>query len=105
MPLTWGLVPPTQAQVGRTPHKPALPATQPRAPPAMPKGPPGWGSPEQWGLMANEPQPPKGPDLRHPTPSEETQMPYLLRQLTGDLGKRANRYTDIELVRIARPPA
>ena len=26
--------PPTQTQVGRTPHKPALPATQPRAPPA-----------------------------------------------------------------------
>ena len=25
---------PTQTQVGRTPHKPALPATQPRAPPA-----------------------------------------------------------------------
>ena len=26
--------PPTQTQVGRTPHKPALPTTQPRAPPA-----------------------------------------------------------------------
>ena len=31
---TWGLVPPTQTRVGRTPHKPALLATQPRAPPA-----------------------------------------------------------------------
>ena len=31
---TWGLVPPTQTRVGRTPHKPALPATQLRAPPA-----------------------------------------------------------------------
>ena len=29
-----GLVPQTQTQVGRTPHKPALPTTQPRAPPA-----------------------------------------------------------------------
>ena len=32
----WGLVPTTQSHVGGTPHKPALPATQPRAPPATP---------------------------------------------------------------------
>ena len=32
----WGLTPTTQTQVGGTPHKPALPATQPRAPPATP---------------------------------------------------------------------
>ena len=32
----WGLVPLTQTQVGGTPHKPALPATLPRAPPATP---------------------------------------------------------------------
>ena len=34
VPRSQGLVPPTQTQVGRTPHKPALPTTQPRAPPA-----------------------------------------------------------------------
>ena len=32
----WGLTPTTQTQVGGTPHKPALPATQPRAPLATP---------------------------------------------------------------------
>ena len=32
----WGLTPTTQTQVGGTPHKPALPATQPRAPPTTP---------------------------------------------------------------------
>ena len=32
----WGLTPTTQTQVGGTPHKPALTATQPRAPPATP---------------------------------------------------------------------
>ena len=32
----WGLKPTTQTQVGGTPHKPALLATQPRAPPAIP---------------------------------------------------------------------
>ena len=35
-PRIWGLVPTTQTQVGGTPHKPALPATQPRAPPTTP---------------------------------------------------------------------
>ena len=34
VPRSQGLVPPTQTQVGRTPHKPALPTTPPRAPPA-----------------------------------------------------------------------
>ena len=34
VPRSQGLVPPTQTQVGRTPHKPALPTTQPRALPA-----------------------------------------------------------------------
>ena len=32
----WGLKPTTQTQVGGTPHKPALPATQPLVPPATP---------------------------------------------------------------------
>ena len=32
----WGLTPTTQTQVGGTPHKPVLPAIQPRAPPATP---------------------------------------------------------------------
>ena len=34
VPRSQGMVPPTQTQVGRTPHNPALPTTQPRAPPA-----------------------------------------------------------------------
>ena len=50
--------PPTQTQVGRTPHKPSLPATQPRAPPAKPKDLRD-DSPEQWGLVAKERQPPR----------------------------------------------
>ena len=41
LPAPWLLGNPTQ--VGRTPHKPALPTTQPRAPPARhAEGPPGW---------------------------------------------------------------
>ena len=32
----WGLKPTTQTKVGGTPHKPAQPATQPRAPPTTP---------------------------------------------------------------------
>ena len=34
---TWGLALPTLTQVARTPQKPALPATQPRAPPTLPE--------------------------------------------------------------------
>ena len=30
----------------------------------------GLDNPNQWGLMATQPQPPKGPDLRHPTPAK-----------------------------------
>ena len=110
VPSSQGLVPPTQTQVGRTRYKPALPTTQPRAPPAMPKnlrvgtarsnGGGGGGSRGQ-----GETQPPKGPDLRHPTPSEETYKPHLLCQLTEDLGKRANWCADIELIGITRPSA
>ena len=44
----WGLKPTTQTQVGGTPHKPALPATQPRAPPTTPDPKSSTRHTEQW---------------------------------------------------------
>ena len=105
MPKSQGLVQPTQTQVGRTPHKPALPTTQPQALPAMLKDLRAGKAGAMGGLVAKETQPPKGPDLRHPAPSEQAHKPHLLCQLTGDLGKRANWCTDIELIGITRPSA
>ena len=76
-----GLPPPTQTQVGRTPHKPALPATQPRASPAVPKeveGPPGWDSPEQWGARGKGDSP-QGTRLESPNPERrDAQAPHAM---------------------------
>lgn len=44
----WRLTPTTQTQVGGTPHKPAQPATQPRAPPTTPDPKPSTRHTEQW---------------------------------------------------------
>ena len=70
-PGTWGLVPLTQIQDGRTPHKPSLTATQQLAPPAMLKGHSGAiGIHGQWATG------PRGADLtflRHPNTGEESQ--------------------------------